>query len=290
MPSGFPACQVYFPGTYTDDVIITGSTPVYFTSGIYYFEKQFRVSGSANVVVGGGAVEGCTTDQEAAFYAVNAPATHNISGLGATFVFGNQGRLVVDTATAGTGPSLRFNYRYVATTDTSTGPSAGVSIITVNGNADRVNPLDVPGVIYVPLSLVGADPPTAAQAQEYKPSVLIPPAATQTPVVLLNFTTAMSARVEIPGYVAVPQGLVRITTTPGAEANKTVAISGGLLASSFDITGPPPASTVIGLTDPVVQQTFKIVSISSGLPKVTSIAIVQVNQNGAYAVNSWSVQ
>ena len=86
MPAGFPSCTVFFPGTYSTPVTITASKPVFFTSGIYYFEQPVTISGSANVVIGDGGVEGCTTDQEAAFSATNAPASHNITGVGATFV------------------------------------------------------------------------------------------------------------------------------------------------------------------------------------------------------------
>ena len=39
------------------------------------------------------------------------------------------------------------------------------------------------------------------------------------------------------------------------------------------------------------QKTFKITTeTTSGFPKVTSIALVQVNETGGYAVNSWVVQ
>ncbi len=54
MPSGFPTCTVYFPGTYPDQVVLDG--PTYFTSGIYYFENEVRIEGGASVVVGLGAV------------------------------------------------------------------------------------------------------------------------------------------------------------------------------------------------------------------------------------------
>ncbi len=50
MPIDFPTCTVYFPGTYTDQVVLDG--PTYFTSGIYYFENEVRVEGGASVVVG----------------------------------------------------------------------------------------------------------------------------------------------------------------------------------------------------------------------------------------------
>ncbi|MGZ4725171.1 MAG: hypothetical protein ACXV8L_13275, partial [Ilumatobacteraceae bacterium] len=117
MPPPFPACNVFFPGTYLNPITITSATPTFFTSGIYYFESTVTISGSAKVVVGDGATEGCTTDQEAAFNAVNAPVNHNITGVGATFVFGAAGRLVINDSTPGTGVSVKFNNRYVGPTD-----------------------------------------------------------------------------------------------------------------------------------------------------------------------------
>lgn len=290
MPAGFTPCRVFFPGTYVDELVLTDSTPVYFASGIYYFEKAVRVSGSARVVVGGGAVEGCTTDQEAAFYATDAPATHNISGLGATFVFGADGRLLVDTATPGSGASIEFNLRYVAPADTSTAPSAGVSIVTVDGSPSGPDIVDlvVPDSLFVPASLVGDDPGAPAASQEYQPSLLVAPAA--APIVSIDLTTSQPTKVSIPGYVAAAQGSVRVSTAVGAESGKHIDIAGGVLSASLEVIGPAPAGWTLGLDDPVVQQTFRLVSRTSGNPVVTSVAIVQVNQNGAYAVNSWLVQ
>ena len=175
MPAGYPNCLVYFPGTYVDPVTIEGSTPVYFTSGIYYFEQAVRFSGDARVVIGGGAEEGCTNDQEAAFYAVNAPTVHNISGLGATFVFGGQGRLVVDTATAGAGANVVFNQRYTSAADVTSSSSAGVSIVSVNGEMSGATYIDYDRAnsMFVPKSMVAGTTPVPATDQGYKPSTLV---------------------------------------------------------------------------------------------------------------------
>lgn len=341
MPAGYPACTVYFPGTYRDDLTITGATPVYFTSGIYYFEKQVRISGSANVVAGGGATEGCTNDQEAAFNATGAPSTHNITGLGATFVFGADGRLLIDDTTPGVGSRFEMNQRYVSDQDLATAPSAGVSIVSVNGDPAAVGAADlsIPGMLSVPYSMVAPAPLTAAVLQEYKPSNLVPntptagattttssttptetttttippattaPATTTTsttttttttttvpivpvaPIVEMSFTTAAPVHVVIPGYVAIPQGILRVSSaSPEASASKDLHILSGILAADIQMPDPRPAGLVGGLVNPVVQKTFKIVSTSANRPKATSIAIVQVNQNGAYAINSWAVQ
>ncbi len=449
MPAGYPNCVVYFPGTYVDPITIDGTTPVYFTSGIYYFEQAVRFSGDANVVVGGGAVEGCTNDQEAAFYAVDAPTVHNISGLGATFVFGAQGRLVVDTVTPGAGPSVIFNQRYVSAADVNSASSAGVSIITVNGEMIGANyvDLDRPNAMFVPQSLVSGTTPAPAVTQGYKPSVLVggSPGATgryvrvqlasttdalslaevvvngvatngtpgeiawgkpatqsstegsagadravdgntdgvfannsvastteadettpwwqvevgnnaivnevvlynrtdacctatlqnftvfvsQTdmtgrsyddlladpaiakitqaaaagpvttisfappplPVVEVNLTSAAAAKLSIPGYVAIPQGRLVVSTVAGSEVSKDITIGGGILAATMEVSPTRPAAFAFGLVNPVVLLTLKIVTTTTaGTPVVSSTAIVQVKENGANKVNSWQIQ
>lgn len=188
MPAGYPTCRVYFPGTYRDPIVLDG--PTYFASGVYYFQNTVTVAAGADVVVGMGRSLGCTTDQEAVFYATNAPAVHTISGLGGTFVFGHDaardtdGRLVVTNAAGST--AIRFNQRYVAANDAGGQPSFGVSIVSVNGKAIsgpdaqgefELAPLDVPGVNHVPASVVGVDgdvdnPPTPAGQYKLQPSRL----------------------------------------------------------------------------------------------------------------------
>jgi hypothetical protein len=173
MRAGFPTCTVYFPGTYKTPLTLDG--PTFFTSGIYYFESDVIVEGGADVIVGDGSTRGCTSSQEALFYAENIPATHNISGIGATWVFGKKGRLSVTNAN-GQPLSLVFNRRYVPAVDLGVDPSADVSILTVNGDLDIDGTtgidLDVPGTVFVPLSQVGVDTPVPATTKSYLPSEL----------------------------------------------------------------------------------------------------------------------
>ncbi len=107
--NGYSTCTVYFPGTYRQPVVVDSAT--YFTSGVYYFEDELRFAGGADAIGGSGKDVGCVDDQYAAFYATNAPSTHNISGLGVTFVIGDEGRLVIDDSAGDV--SLRINQRYV---------------------------------------------------------------------------------------------------------------------------------------------------------------------------------
>jgi hypothetical protein len=306
MPGG--GCKVYFPGRYTDDVVITGPTPVYFTSGIYYFEKTVRISGDATIVVGSGSAPGCVeSDAVAVADAVNAPFDAYSNGVGGTWVFGLDGRLVIDTATAstGTGVDLQFNRRLVANTD----PAAvmnEVSIMSVNGvvsGADTVD-LDIPGQLHVPETMVFGATPVDALTNFYKASNLISSVAPPVPcagpptavalgcaIIDINLTTAAKVNVRIPGYVSVPQGSMSLNVAAGANVNKTISFSGGILTAQMYLPGLAPDYLQLGLLNPVVQKTFKIVTQTDpGGPQVTSVALVQVNETGGYAINSWVVQ
>lgn len=304
MPTGYPACRVFFPGTYRDPLTINTTTPVYFASGIYYFENTVTISGNANIVIGGGSIDGCTTDQEAAFYAENAPETHNITGLGATFVFGAAGRLVVNQATAGP-ISLRFNQRYVDPTDSNNLPSASVSIISVNGS--MLGPaqvdLNIPATIVVPKSLAPTVDGTMADAvlNEYLPSTLVPPdpiafplGPDTNPIIDIAFSTNASVTIDVPGYVYVPQGRFRLDIpllNLTADQNKSINFTGGLVARMIELPGKNPATFSIGVAEVIVQLVLRIRSVTTtGSPIVVGEAVVQVNKNGGYAVNTWVVQ
>ncbi|MFM2070672.1 MAG: hypothetical protein RLZZ623_935, partial [Actinomycetota bacterium] len=270
-------CKVYFPGKYTDDVVITGTTPVYFVSGIYYFEKTLRFSGDAHVVVGAGAEPACVdSDAIAVADAIGAPFDAYSSGVGGTFVFGAAGRLMIDTGTAstGTGVNVVFNRRLVDSTD----PLAilnHVSITSVTGVWDgtTTTDLDIPGQLHVPETLVYGSTPSDAWSQFYKASTVISPATPSAPcaapptavgvgcpIIDIKLTTAAKVSLKIPGYVSVPQGAVSVSTTPAAKANKSIIFGGGILAAQMTVTTDVPAFMQLGLLNPVVQKTFKVVT------------------------------
>lgn len=268
MPDDYPECTVYFPGTYVDPVELDG--PTYFTSGIYYFEEEVRVAGGAAVVVGLGATPGCSSDQEAAFYAENAPGTHNINGLGATWIFGNTGRLAITNENGGD-VAFTFNQRYVAPGDVGAGPSQDISILTVNGDIDPASivevdgqvdrsalagiDLEVPGVIDVPLSLVvGDENPIEALAQEYLPSVLTPkPAAPAPPTdvvaqrrrnaAIVSWTPTFDGGSPITQYIVVASTGGGCTT----QGATTCAVTG--LANGTPVTFTVEAVNAIGVSE-----------------------------------------
>ncbi|MEP1124150.1 MAG: hypothetical protein ABJH68_09710 [Ilumatobacter sp.] len=162
-------CKVYFPGSYAAPIVIDG--PTYFTSGVYYFQDTVTVVGGGRVVAGFGVTEGCLDpsnpnvppvgDLQAVLDMNPAvqPARFNIDGLGATFVFGDKGRLIIDDTrlangspnTANRPVSVVFNQRYV---ENEADGGARVSIMSVNGDRNPVNPAATP-VVYTtgPLSI-----------------------------------------------------------------------------------------------------------------------------------------
>ena len=299
MPSWAGSCRVFFPGTYDAPVNIVGNVPTFFTSGVYYFESTVTFGPDANIVVGDGAIEGCATSVEAAFYAINAPSSINISGIGGTFIFGGAGRLIVTDGGTANGPSVRFNSRLVDSTDVGYKVSQGVSIVSVNGiavGATSSSDLDVPTLIRVPKSLTESNPgdavaPVDSASTSYKPSTLVPtvaPALPPAPIIDIQLTGTSTSTFYVPGYVGVPQGMINIQVGPAVGSGKSVQLLGGVLAAQVVQSVDLPADNQLGIINRVVQQTFKLVArTTSGSPQMMSIAIVQVNDFGEAAINSW---
>jgi hypothetical protein len=169
-------------------------------------------------------------------------------------------------------------------------------------------PSAAPGltVTVTATNLMGASAPSAATAPVQpvgspyvppeEPPVVVGPHL-PVPVVDVDLTAPPGANaavvVEVPGYVSVPQGRLRIANPHG----HAVAFRGGLLAATIDVADtragdpPAPASLPIGFIETIVQRKFRIVSeTTEGTPHLVSTAIVQVNRNGAYAINSWEVR
>ena len=315
MPSWNPggACKVYFPGTYPDDVTISGPTKTYFVSGIYYFEKTLRITGGATVVVGTGATPGCVdSDSTAAFYAEVSPGVYpnknqldGASGVGGTFVFGESGRLVIDDAAAGSAINFTMNRR-VQQVGKPEEVMNDVSILSVNGvspgAATVTTDLDIPLQLNVPASKVLG---TTSEPREhgYVASLLVstltspvscaPPAtfSITCPIVDVNFGTTRTVNVNIPGYVAVPQGSLSLVIAAGMGTGKSISFGGGVLAAQVAVSPVLPAALQIGVLNPIVQKTFKIVTTTtSGTPRLTSTSLVQVNETGGYSINSMVVQ
>ena len=151
MPAAYD-CKVFFPGHYTQPVDLSGR--IYFTSGVYYFEEPITVAADADVVVGYGLEDftpasDCADDLQVASNVIDPPTTYDISGGGATWVFGANARLVVDNSAMAAGAQIRFNQRY------DTADRGGrISIMTVNGDDATSGDHDVNLVNRIPRSLM----------------------------------------------------------------------------------------------------------------------------------------
>jgi hypothetical protein len=151
MPPAFD-CKVFFPGRYDDPIDLSGN--IYFTSGVYYFEEPITLADDANVVVGYGLEDftpasDCADDLQVASNVINPPTTYDISGGGATWVFGANARLVIDNSAMAAGASIRFNQRY-----DSADRGGRISIMTVNGDDASNGDHEVTHVNRIPRSLM----------------------------------------------------------------------------------------------------------------------------------------
>ena len=109
-----------------------------------------------------------------------------------------------------------------------------------------------------------------------------------TPIISVSFSGSGPSTIFVPGYVAVPQGRIDISVQPTAGVQKSVQFLGAVLAAKITQTADVPDDLQAGLENLIVQQTFKLIAeTTSGTPYVQSVAIVQVNDYGEYAVNSW---
>jgi hypothetical protein len=284
MPYSMPTqygCKVFLPGRYSQPLNINptdlGTSRVYFASGVYYFEQPVTVSGAIDVIAGYGAeaFDGseCADDVQVGGNLIGGPPSFGIDGVGATFVFGGNGRLLVQNGDTGTGPSMRFNQRY--------GDNAGggrISIMTVNGVFGDLNQpqLLVDDVVAVPRSNVAHDDVTVAigsNGQNYVPSkddYTSKPLRPNAP----TFNGASPAAIRLTPYTATsgtrPRGvLVEWDDVTGTAAN-------GALVTAYTVTANGSPTNVCPATSIVSPEPGKLACFVGGLGTATSNANVTV--------------
>jgi hypothetical protein len=247
MPSGFD-CQVFLPGSYAAPLDLAGGD-YYFASGVYYFADAVTVRGDANVVVGYGLSDlgtDCADDLQVAANVIGDIGTgFGISGGGATWVFGERGRLVVDDSLGGT-PSLVFNQRY-----DSIDRGGRINIMTVNGDERTGLEHDVPDVNLIPRSsvVIGVD--------ETDPSVPVPITGAITPATYaessIEFTDAARPPLTPQGVTVEPYSYDDGSTLRGsivvAWDEVTVQSTGGAVIDRYHVDLSPGPSSVCDPTD-----------------------------------------
>lgn len=101
------------------------------------------------------------------------------------------------------------------------------------------------------------------------------------PIIDISTTAGGPAiTVDIPGYVSVPMGHLRVSN----DAGNPIGITGGVVAARFettDVRDPLPFGYVPSL---VMQRTVRLVATAGN---ITSTAIVRINSDTSYGVVRW---
>jgi hypothetical protein len=168
--------------------------------------------------------------------------------------------------------------------DGSGNANLGYRFVVTATNAVGVSPESV----HVPAPAVFAfdgDPvPPPVEPEE----PVVEPRVPTYPIVDLQLGHDVPTSVYVPGYIAVPMGRVSVDNPNQHD----VQLIGGLLASTFVIDDVTAAGAVnsAGLgyqSDIVLQRKIRLVS-SAG--NTSASAVVQINDDGNFAINSWVVQ
>lgn len=124
----------------------------------------------------------------------------------------------------------------------------------------------------------------------YTPSTLAPDLVTPIVSIDQQSSNAPANAVMIGGTVLAPNALVMFKG--GANANHALGVSGGIVADSIVLAyDSPSAAYLVGVVDEAIQRRFDLV-VGVASPdggKATSRAVLDVNADGNYAINAWSV-
>lgn len=151
------------------------------------------------------------------------------------------------------------------------GPNAAIEILSGGKEID--------GHVYLPQ---GATSPTPVrEVTPFKPDVL--------PILDLSTVGTEPVDIIVAGYIAVPQG--RILIGAASPSTSSVSLNGGVLASQISLSsGGFPDLLEVSFDNPIAQKRIRLVSTTDTRFKAESVAIVQVNESGSLAINSWVVQ
>lgn len=178
-------------------------------------------------------------------------------------------------------------------------------VTAVNAITNQGLPFTAPDPSWIVDSTSAAltDPPvqtvtgagTTAYVPPADPTWPIAPVYVPDPIVDVDLsnTAVTGSKVTIAGYIATPQGRVRVSNPDGER----VTLNGGVVAGSFDIDaataatmGDPYSPTTVGFEDVVLQRKIRIVTTLGGT-HLTSTIVAQINANGAdMRINSWVIE
>lgn len=271
------ACTIYFPGRYpgTTSLVLSGGLH-YFTSGVYYFERNLTISNGARVVMGSGRHQGCTNDLDAVATS-RSPRRHTVEGRGATLLFGAAARLFVQNS------SLIINSRSDDEQMSIRTVGFGTSTSTVAIPADVVRLDD--GSLVAAASHTRL-PPESATAVSYKASTLAP--ATDVAVsITLNGTNPETNRVIIDGRIFVPHGGLHIASTTSSYG---VSLTGGIVTTRLTSSLPNAPSGAgtsfdLGFTSTVTTRSILTIDVTVSDGQRTFTALESYDADAS----SWTV-
>ena len=261
---------------------------------------------SANVVVGDGATKAAPSDQEAAFNAVDAPTIdQHLAASAPPSCSAALGRLVITDSGGAVGPRCsstpagrpdrrrqrssqervdHARQRRDGRSDVQRRPQPARSPVRAEVS-DEANPTD-------------ATAPVDAATPATSPSTLVPTIARlppALPIIDIELHRGLDRqRSSCPATSSVPQGSINITRRCRHErATRSVQLGRRVLARatmSTQCCRPSAGRRLqLGLDQPRGAEDVQAgrPDHRSGTPQVVSVAIVQVNDYGEYAINSW---
>jgi hypothetical protein len=243
-----------------------------------------QITDGANVVLGEGRTPGCSFDADAAFVST-APRAHEITGKGATLIFGRSGTLSV----SGDNTTLRMNRRLSSST---TRGSEGTSIRTVSfGTATAAVEVPADVVLLPDGSTVVASTHSVVASASATPAkyaaTTISPAADA-----ISVQTGANSVFDVDGYIFTPSAQVSVS---GASTAYSLRMNGGVVATRIVLAlqnppATPSANWLVGvITEPIQRQVSLQAVANVDGRQVRSTSRLEVNVDRSFAINSWTV-
>ncbi|TDT15191.1 hypothetical protein BDK89_0755 [Ilumatobacter fluminis] len=116
------------------------------------------------------------------------------------------------------------------------------------------------------------------------------PAIYRTPPAIIEVvaSSASPIQLDIAGYVSMPQGRIELDGGSSAEQH-AMRLTGGAVTARIDVANLGTNSR-IEFENPSTQKTILIVTTVNGDYDARAEAVVQVNANGGWALNSWEAE
>lgn len=108
------------------------------------------------------------------------------------------------------------------------------------------------------------------------------------PIIDVRAASADPIVLRVAGYVSIPQGRVAFDGGTAPEAHR-VGLLGGVVAARIDVANLALGWDV-GLDNPTTQKTILLSTTVDGRYDATAQAVIQVNANFGWALNSWEAE